>query len=166
MSDIKSFDTKRGNAKFEDNEISFSESTIGYYKSLYREYWKSDSTKFKIIFLLVVLSFPSAFYAILTLLNHHYGYEIVLTIFASLILMFAVQYSKGFRSPDKIELDSIEDVSYTRGKTPITRPRFVIEYTENGNTYKRRVNMPSLYMKSGEETFNRAKEAFRQQGLI
>lgn len=166
MSDIKSFDTKRGNAKFEDNEINFSESTIGYYKSLYREYWKSDSAKFKTIFLLIVLSFPSAFYAIFTILSMENGYLVVFLMFGFLVLLFTIQYVRGFRSPNKIELDRIEDVTYTRGKTPITRPRFVIEYTKNGNTYKRRVNMPSLYMKSGEETFNRAKEAFRKRGLI
>lgn len=166
MSDIDSFSTKRGSATFKEDRIEFSGSAIGYYKSIYEEYWKSESIKLKLMFSLIVLSFPSAFYAILSVLSMDNGYSIVVLTFALFLLILAVQYLRGFRSPDRIGLDSIENVSYTRGTTPITRPRFVIEYTKSGSTYKRRVNMPSLYTESGEKELELAKKAFRQHGFL
>lgn len=166
MGEINSFKTKRGSAALKEDAIEFSGSAVGYYKSIYREYWKSESVKLKSIFLLIVLSFPSAFYAILSVLSMDGGYSIVALIFMMFILILAIQYLRGFRSPDRIQLGSIENVSYTRGKKLITRPRFVIEYAKNGSTYKRRVNMPSLYTESAEEELELAKKAFRQRGFL
>lgn len=166
MSSIDSFSTKRGSATFKKDRIEFSESTIRYYKSMYKEYWKSDSTWLKTMFALIVLSFPSAFYAIFTVLSMDNGYLIVALMFGFLALLFTIQYARGFRSPDRIELDRIENISYIEGTTPITRPRFIIEYGKNGSTYKRRVNMPSTYTESGEEKLEQAKDAFKQHGFL
>jgi hypothetical protein len=166
MSNFDSFSTKRGSASFKENKIVFSGSAIGYYKSIYKDYWKSGSAGLRLIFFLIVLSFPSAFYAILSILSMSNGYSIVTAVFGLVVLIFVIQYIKGFRSPNKIELDSIENVSYTRGMKLMTRPRFIIKYTDDNKTYKRRVNMSSLYTESAEEELETAKEAFRQRGLL
>ena len=82
-----------------------------------------------------------------------------------LVALLVLNYLQGFRSPDRIQFDDIEDISSTRGQKGLTRPRLVITYTRNGEQYKRRVNLPSLYTDYGQEAFDSAVEAFDERGF-
>lgn len=160
------FDTKRGSAVFTPDSIRFSESTVGYYKSLYTEYWMSDSVKLKLMFLAILASFPVVFFSVLGIVRTSEGYEMLVIILALFIILFIVQYLRGYRSPDEIRLDDIDNVSVIEGTSPFTRPRFIIEYTDSNSAVKRRVNMPSLYTPSGRDELDRAKKMFEDRGLL
>jgi hypothetical protein len=83
----------------------------------------------------------------------------------SILGLWAVNYAHGFRSPDRIRLDTIEEVSATDGLKGLTRPRFVITYTDGETTRKRRVNLPSLHTIGGETVYEQAQEAFAERGF-
>ncbi|WP_239685677.1 hypothetical protein [Halolamina pelagica] len=82
-----------------------------------------------------------------------------------LTILVGVNYARGFRSPNRIPLDDIEDVSTTRGEKGLTRPRLVITYLDDESTYKRRVNLPTLYTADGEAAYERALDAFGERGF-
>jgi hypothetical protein len=83
----------------------------------------------------------------------------------SMLVLWGVNYARGFRSPDRIRLDTIEQVSATDGMKGLTRPRLVIKYTDEETTRKRRVNLPSVYTNSGETVYKQAQEAFTERGF-
>jgi hypothetical protein len=89
----------------------------------------------------------------------------VLALTGALAAALLLDYARGFRSPNSIRLGAIEDVSATRGSKGMTRPRFVIRYSDEGSTYRRRVNLPSLYTSEGEDTYEHAQEAFEKRGF-
>ena len=82
-----------------------------------------------------------------------------------MLVLWGANYARGFRSPDRIQFDTIEQVSATDGMKGLTRPRLIIKYTDGDTTYKRRVNLPSLYTDSGEKIYEQAQEAFSERGL-
>lgn len=84
---------------------------------------------------------------------------------ALLLALWLVNYLRGYRSPDRIALAEIESVSATRGETGLTRPRLVLTYRDGEATRKRRVNLPSLSMPNGDETYERAVAAFAERGF-
>jgi len=47
-----------------------------------------------------------------------------------------------------------------------TRPRFVVTYEVGGETGRRYVVMPSLWLSYGEAAFRRANETFRNAGVV
>jgi hypothetical protein len=74
-------------------------------------------------------------------------------------------YARGSRSPSRIPLKSIEQVSLTHGIKRLTCVRMVLTYTEDGSRYQRRVNLRSLYTDTGKSTYERARAAFAEHDL-
>lgn len=74
-------------------------------------------------------------------------------------------YFRGFTTADEISLAAIEYVRPVRGTKGLTRPRFVVGYAVGGDTRRRYVMMPSLWLSYGDTEFRRATEMFRDAGL-
>lgn len=164
MPSTDSFPTKRGTARFTDDVVQFDESFIGYVRSMYLDYWQSDSWWRKAIFVGYVLAFPVGLGGVVRVVRT--GNVLFVSIVAGLfVILWLLNYVRGFRSPTQIRLDAIEDVSGTHGKMGLTRPRIIITYSEGDSTYKRRVNLPSLYTTGGEEAFEQAQAAFAERGF-
>ncbi|MFB6101324.1 MAG: hypothetical protein ABEJ73_02020 [Haloplanus sp.] len=77
----------------------------------------------------------------------------------------ASNYLRGFTSADEIPRDAITHVTAVRGTKGLTRPRFVVTYEADGETKRRYVMMPSLWLSYGEAEFGRATEVFRRVGI-
>jgi hypothetical protein len=82
-----------------------------------------------------------------------------------MLVLWGANYARGFRSPDRIRLDTIEQVSATDGMKGLTRPRLVIKYTDGRTTCKRRVDLPSFYTNGGKTVYEQAQEAFTERGF-
>lgn len=164
MPAIDSFATKRGVARFTDDALRFEESVTGYLRSLYRGYWRRGRWWRKAIF---------AGYVFALLFGVGWAVDavrrgrvvLVAGVLGVLAVLWLVDYVRGYRSPDRVPLDSVEGVSATRGRKGLTRPRLVVTYADGGTTRKRRVNLPSLYLADGESAFSRAREAFEERGF-
>lgn len=162
MPSIESFRTKRGVARLTDDAVHFDESAVGYARSLYRGYWQSEERWSKAIFLGYVSGLLFAISWLVSAIRA--GDRLLLAgLLGILTILVGVNYARGFRSPDRIPLDDIEDVSTTRGEKGLTRPRLVITYLDDESTYKRRVNLPSLYTADGEAAYERALDAFGER---
>ena len=164
MPSIDSFRTKRGVARFTGDSVLFEESFIGYFRALYRGYWQSEYFYRKAIFIGYIFGL---LFAIGWTVSAVWAGDVLLLagLLIFLVALLVLNYLQGFRSPDRIQFDDIEDISSTRGQKGLTRPRLVITYTRNGEQYKRRVNLPSLYTDYGQEAFDSAVEAFDERGF-
>lgn len=164
MPSIESFPTKRGRARFTEDHVYFEESFSGYVRSLYREYWQSGTWWHSGLFVGYILAFPIGLWWVVSAV--HSGDLLLLAVIVGLmVVLWLVNYARGFRSPDRIRLDTIEAVSATAGKKGLTRPRLVITYTDGEASYRRRVNLPSLYTGGGETAYERAQTAFAERGF-
>jgi hypothetical protein len=164
MSSIESFPTKRGTACFSEDCVHFDESLSGYIQSLYQEYWQSGTWWHNGIFVGYILAFPIGLWWTVSAVRS--GDFLLLGIVVGLmIVLWLVDRVRGFRSPDRIRLDTIEEVSATDGQKGLTRPRLIITYTEGGTTYRRRVNLPSLYTSGAETAYEQARAAFAERGF-
>ena len=164
MSLIKEFPTKRGKARFTEEYVYFEESFSGYIKSLYRDYWKRGTWWSNSAFVAYLFAFPIGIWWVVSAVrggNHLH----IAAVGGSMLVLWGVNYARGFRSPDRIRLDTIEQVSATDGMKGLTRPRLVIKYTDEETTRKRRVNLPSVYTNSGETVYKQAQEAFTERGF-
>lgn len=164
MPSIESFRTKRGTAYFTDDAVQFEASFSGYVRSLYREYWQNGNWWHSGIFVGYALAFPIGLWWVVSAVRG--GDLLFLAVVISLIIVLRLaNHLRGFRSPDRIRLDTVEKVSATSGKKGLTRPRLVITYTDEGTSYRRRVNLPSLHTGGGETAYERAQTAFRERGF-
>lgn len=164
MPSIESFQTKRGTARFTDEHIEFEESFFGYIQSLYREYWQSETWWHSGIFVGYILAFPMGLWWVVSAIRD--GYFPVSPVVTGLVLiLWATNYGRGFRSPDQIRLDAIEKVSATDGIKWLTRPRLIITYTDGETINKRRVTLPSLHTDNGETAYEQAQTAFAERGF-
>ncbi|WP_435101726.1 hypothetical protein [Halarchaeum sp. P4] len=163
MPSVESFPTKRGRARFEDGIVVFEESVRGYVRSLYRGYWRSDAWWRKAMFAGYVVAWVAAIAWVLTAMRH----DLLLVAAGLLVLaaLWVIQYLRGYRSPDRVALDDVADVSVTRGSKGLTRPRLVLTYRTGDGRYKRRVNLPSRLTPNGDEAYKRAVTAFEQRGF-
>ncbi len=159
-----SFQTKRGTAKFSDTAVQFDESFAGYMRSLYRDYWRSELWWHKAVAVGYVLAVLGGIWWAVRTLQRGAGVAIAL-VGGAVGVLWIVDYIRGFRSRDRIPLEAIEDVSFTRGNTGLTRPRIIITYTDGDATHKRRVNLPSLYTATGEVAYEQAQAAFAKRGF-
>jgi hypothetical protein len=164
MPSTESFPTKRGTVRITDDAVHIDESFSGYIQSIYTEYWKSDTWRQKAIFTGYILAFAFGVWGIVSLIRSG-DYLLIGTIGGLLILLWGVNYARGFRSPDRIPLTAIDDVSATRGTKGLTRPRLIITYTNGKSTARRRVNLPSLYTTRGETAYEQARTVFAEQGF-
>ena len=164
MPPIESFKTKRSIVRFTADAVLIEESAVGYVRSLYREYWQSERWWRKAIFVGYVfgLLFGVSWYASAIRSG---DVRLLAGVIGLLVVLLVVNYTRGFRSPDRIPLDNIENVSATHGEKGLTRPRLIVTYTDTGSTYKRRVNLPSLYTVDGDAAFERAVKAFGERGF-
>lgn len=163
MPSIESFQTKRGTVYFTDEYVHFEESLFGYIQSLYEEYWQSETWWHSGIFVGYILAFPLGLWWVVSSIRD--GYVPVSAVVTGLVLiLWATNYGRGFRSPDQIRLDAIEKVSATSGIKWLTRPRLIITYTDDETIRKRRVNLPSFHTNNGEIAYEQAKEAFAERG--
>jgi len=161
---IESFPTKRGTARFTEDYVYFEESFWGYIKSLYRDYWQRGTWWSSSALVGYLFAFPIGIWWVVSAVRG--GSFLHIAVVGGLILvLWAVNYACGFRSPDRIRLATIEQVSATDGMMGLTRSRLVIRYTDGGTTCKRRVNLPSLYTSGGETVYERAQEAFAERGF-
>ena len=158
------FPTKRGTAYFTEEAVRFEESFLGYLRNLYSEYWKGGTYWKMSVFFGYLLAYPVGVWAVWNVYRRG-GYVSVLALTGVLAAAVLLDYARGFRSPDSIQLDAIEDVSATRGSKGLTRPRLLIRYSDEGSTYRRRVNLPSLYTSEGEDTYESVQEAFEERGF-
>ena len=164
MPSIESFPTKRGTARFTEDAVHFDESVVGYIRSLYQEYWKSNTWWRKGVFVGYVVGLLVGLGWIVIAVRS--GDVLLLAVVIGLLaVLWLANYARGFRSPDRIRLDAIKEVSATRGEKGLTRPRLVITYTDGESTHKRRVNLPSLYTTDGETAYVRARSAFGERGF-
>jgi len=164
MSSIKSFPTKRGKVRFTEEYVYFEESFWGYIKSLYGNYWQRGTWWSSSAFVAYLLAFPiGVWWAVSAVRGGNLLY--IAVVGGSMLVLWGANYARGFRSPDRIRLDAIEQVSATDGTKGLTRPRLVIRYTDGGTTRKRRVNLPSLYTNGGETVYEQAQEAFTERGF-
>jgi len=164
MPSTESFPTKRGTARFTEDDVYFDESFSGYIQSVYQEYWQSGTWWHNGIFVGYILAFPIGSWWIVSAVRG--GNFLPLTVVVGLIVvLWLANYARGFRSPDRIRLDTIKKVSATDGKKGLTRPRLIITYTDGGTTYRRRVNLPSLYTSGGGTAYERAQAAFAERGF-
>jgi hypothetical protein len=164
MPSTDSFPTKRGTVRVTDDAVHIEECFSGYMQSLYAEYWKSDTWRQKAIFAGYVLAFVFGVWGIVNLIRSG-EYLLIGTLVGLLILLWGLNYARGFRSTDRIPLTAIDDVSATRGTKGLTRPRLIITYTDGTSTAKRRVNLPSLYTTRGETAYEQARAAFAERGF-
>ncbi|GGL44288.1 hypothetical protein GCM10009037_29600 [Halarchaeum grantii] len=164
MPSIESFKTKRGVVRFTDDAVLVEESVSEYARSLYQGYWQNERWGRKTIFVGYVFGLLFAVGWLASAI--HSGDVLLLAgVLGLLVVLLVVNYVRGFRSPDRISLDDIEDVSATRGAKGLTRSRLVVTYTDAGSTYKCRVNLPSLYTDDGDAAFERAVDAFDERGF-
>ncbi len=164
MHSIESFPTKRGTARFTEEYVHFEESFSGYIRSLYHEYWQSGMWWHNGLFVGYILAFPLGLGWVVSAVRG--GDFLLLAVGGGLIVaLWLANYARGFRSPDRMRLDTIEKVSATDGTKGLTRPRLIITYTDGETTYRRRVNLPSLYTSGGETAYDRAQAAFAERGF-
>jgi hypothetical protein len=164
MPSIESFPTKRGTARFTEEYVHFEESFSGYIWSLYREYWQSGTWWHNGLFVGYILTFLLGVWWVVSAIRG--GDFLILAAVGGLICaLWLANYARGFRSPDRIRLDTIEKISATGGTKGLTRPRLIITYTDGKRIYNRRVNLPSLYMSGGETAYDRAQAAFAERGF-
>lgn len=164
MPSVESFPTKRGTARFTENSVHFEESFSGYIQSLYQEYWQSGIWWQSGIFVGYMLAFPIGLWWVVSAVRG--GDSLSLAVVVGLMIMLWItNYARGFRSPDRIRLDTIKEISATDGKKGLTRPRLIITYTDGGTAYRRRVNLPSLCTSDGETAYERAQAAFAERGF-
>jgi hypothetical protein len=161
---VDSFKTKRGVVRFTADAALIKESAVGYARSLYRGYWQSERWWRKTIFVGYVFGLLFGVGWLASAIRSG-DVRLLAGVLGLLVVLLVVNYARGFRSPDRIPLDDIEDVSTTRGEKGLTRPRLVITYLDDGSTYKRRVNLPSLYTADGEAAYERALDAFGERGF-
>ncbi|QAU14058.1 hypothetical protein EKH57_15870 [Halorubrum sp. BOL3-1] len=164
MSSIKSFPTKRGKARFTEEYVYFEESFSGYIKSLYRDYWQRGTRWSSGAFVAYLFAFPIGVWWVVNAARSG-NFLYIAVIGGSMLVLWGANYARGFRSPDRIRFDTIEQVSATDGMKGLTRPQLIIKYTDAGTTCKRRVNLPSLYTDSGEAVYEQAQEAFTERGF-
>ncbi|MFB6228940.1 MAG: hypothetical protein ABEH88_10345 [Halobacteriales archaeon] len=164
MPSIESFPTKRGTARFTEDYVCFKESFSGYLKSLYRDYWQRGTWWSSGVLVAYMFAFPIGVWWVVSALRGG-NFPQIAAVGGSMLVLWAVNYARGFRSPDRIRVDTIEQVSATDGMKGLTRPRLVIRYTDGKTTCKRRVNLPSLYTSGGETVYERAQEAFAERGF-
>ena len=164
MPSIKSFPTKRGTAQFTEDYVYFEESFPGCINSLYRDYWRRRTWWSSGAFLAYLFAFPIGVWWVVNAVRSG-NFLYIAAVSGSILGLWAVNYARGFRSPDRIRLDTIEQVSTTDGLKGLTRPRLVITYTDGETTRKRRVNLPSLYTSGGETVYEQAQEAFAERGF-
>lgn len=164
MSSTDSFRTKRGIATLGDGKLEIEGSFRGYIQSLYHAYWESNVRWRKAVFVCLVFS---PVIAIVWLIGAFAAGRFLLlaTVLGLTASLWVISYMRGFRSPDQLRIDQIVAVAATRGQKGMTRPRLVLTYREGTETYKRRVNLPSLYTPHGEATYDRAVAAFRKRGF-
>jgi hypothetical protein len=164
MPPTQSFSTKRGTARFTEEYVYFEESFSRYLQSLYQEYCRRGTWFHSGIFVGYILAFLIGLWWVVSAVRG--GDFVPLAVVGGLIFaLWMANYARGFRSPDRIRLDRIEDVSATDGKKGLTRPRLVIRYADRETTYRRRVNLPSLYTSNGETAYEQAQAAFAEHGL-
>jgi hypothetical protein len=160
----QSFPVKRGTACITDDAIQINESLSGYIQSLYTEYWKSDRWWQKCIFAGYVLAFPLGAVGIIGAIRDA-NTPLIGAVIGIVILLWGLDYARGFRSPDRLPLDAIDSVSFTRGIKGLTRPRIIITYIDGNSTAKRRINLLSLYTTRGETAYQQAQAAFAERGF-
>jgi len=164
MPSAESFPTKRGTARITDGAVHIEESFSGYLQSLYAAYWKGDTWRQKAIFGGYILAISFGAWEVVSMIRRGNGL-LIGSIVGLFILLWGLNYARGFRSPDRIPLDAIETVSATRGTKGLTRPRLIITYTDGESTAKRRVNLPSLYTTRGEAAYEQAQAVFAERGF-
>lgn len=164
MVTVDTFPIKRGVARFTDDAIRFEESFTGYLRALYRGYWQSDVLWRKGIFAGYVFALLFGIGWVVNAIRAG-DFLLVSGVLVALAVLWLVNFIRGFRSPDRISLDAVDDVSATRGEKGLTRPRLVITYRDDSSTHKRRVNLPSLYTTDGETAYDQAVDAFESHGF-
>ncbi|QGX93950.1 hypothetical protein EI982_03725 [Haloplanus rallus] len=164
MPSIESFPTKRGTVRFTEEYVYFQESFSGYLKSLYRDYWQRGTWWSSSALVAYAFAFPIGVWWVLSAVRDG-NFLHIAAVGGLMLVLWGVNFARGFRSPDRIRLDTIEQVSATDGIKGLTRPRLVVRYTDGGTTYKRRVNLPSLYTSGGETVYEQAQEAFTERGF-
>lgn len=159
-----SFPTRRGTVSVTQNAVHFDESMLGYFRSLYSQYWQQDEWWRKGIFAGYVFALVYGLGWVISTIRRG---DVFLSAFVVglVIALWLVNYVRGFRSPDRIPLSAITAVSATRGTKGLTRPRLVLTYRAGESTYKCRVNLPSLYTTAGESAYERAQSAFAERGF-
>ncbi|CAJ52220.1 hypothetical protein [Haloquadratum walsbyi] len=164
MPSIESFPTKRGTARFSEDYVYFQESFSGYINSLYRNYWQRGTWWSSTAFVGHLFAYPIGIWWVVSAV-YDGNFLHIAALCGLILVLYVVNYARGFRSPDRIRLDTIEQVSATDGIKGITRPRLVVRYTDGGTTYKRRVNLPSLYTSGREAVYEQARESFTERGF-
>lgn len=158
----RGFRTKRGKCVVEDGVIRLESSMAGYLRHL----WHGNRLLF--LFFMAGVVFAPAVLLLQVVAGNVSPAPLLLGAFLVLLVLLAVRvvYSlRGFTRDNEIPVDAVERVVAAGGTKGLTRPRFVVEYEEDGETRKRYVMMPSKWLSFGEEEFGKAKEVFGEMGL-
>jgi hypothetical protein len=144
--------------------VYFEESFSGYLKSFYSDYWQRGTWWSSSALVAYAFAFPVGVWWVISAVRAD-NFLPIAAVGGLLLVLWAVNFARGFRSPDRIRLDTIEQVSATDGMKGLTRPRLVVRYTDRGTTYRRRVNLPSVYTSGGKTAYVQAQEAFTKRGF-
>jgi len=157
---MPSFRTKRGTCHLDDGILSLESSLRGQF----RRYREGNRLLFytSLLGYLTVVGFVAV-----ELLAGDLRTLLLVGGAAALVVLVAraSSYLRGFTRTEEIPLNAVEYVRPVRGTKGLTRPRFVVVYAADGDTRRRYVMMPSLWLSYGETEFRRAVEAFREAGL-
>jgi len=157
---MPSFRTKRGRCHLDDGRLRLESSLRGQF----RRYREGNRLLF---YTAVAGVLASIGFVVGKLLAGDLRTLLLVGVIAVLVagIARASNYLRGFTTADDIPLAAIEYVRPVRGTKGLTRPRFVVAYTVDGDTRRRYVMMPSLWLSYGEAEFRRATETFRDAGL-
>uniref|UniRef100_UPI002638610C hypothetical protein n=1 Tax=Halorientalis sp. TaxID=1931229 RepID=UPI002638610C len=114
MPSIESFPTKRGTVRFTEEYVYFEESFLGYAKSLYRDYCQRGTWWSNTALVAYALALPIGVWWVLSTVRDG-NFLHIAAVGGSMLVLRVVNFARGFRSPDQIRLDTIEQVSATDG---------------------------------------------------
>jgi hypothetical protein len=90
------------------------------------------------------------------------------TLFSGLIglyLIYGIIKSRNNSTTSIIERKEIKKVTYTPGTSGMTRPRFEIEFNDNGEIKKRLIMLPSI-LAGGQNEADKAVQIMREEKLL
>ncbi|EMA38087.1 hypothetical protein [Halococcus hamelinensis] len=155
--EVTSFRTKRGRCVL-DNEAGELRLTSSW-RGQFRRYYEGNTLVF--VGMVLVLGYLPVVLISLERRTLLVGLGLLLVLLVGGRLS---NYVRGFTSAHRIPLDSVVAIEPIEG-SPVTRPRFVVSYSEAGTVKRRYVMLPSRYLSYTGEEFGEAKSLFRGHDL-
>lgn len=154
---MSGFKTSRGHCSVSDSVLHIEESTRGQLARYYEAATGSIRG-----FLLVAVG--AIGFAITIAFVANAGIEFVLLEALLLALLigagYAADYYRGFRRPEEIPLESITEIQYVDASM-WNNKRFIVSYEDEGQFYRRRIQIPSQQFPYSAQELDTAQQLFR-----